>query len=86
MTKTFRKITPSPARLLTGVLSHLGLILVVTPNPRTLVIIIQFLPVILNQTRGKADVVREEAKKRGQKLLVKYNHGGKGNLVPPRFF
>ena len=36
--------------------------LVVTLNLRALGIIIQFLPVILNQVRGKANVAREEAK------------------------
>ena len=40
--------------------------------------------------RGKANVGREEAKTNNkptnhvQKLLVMYNHGGKGNLVPPQ--
>lgn len=47
------RIIPSSALPLTGVLSHSGLILVVTPNSRTLVVITQFLPVILNQMRGK---------------------------------
>lgn len=45
-----------------GLLSHLDLFLVVTLNLRALGIIIQFLPVILNQMRGKANVAKEEAK------------------------
>ena len=48
-------------QLLTGVLSHSGLILVATPNPRAWVIIIHFPPVLLSQIRGKTKMGAKEA-------------------------